>query len=116
MEKVTSILSMLWIVNTMRLYLHFEWIEWKKKQEEILQWAIRSENIKFLEVAKKRGWNLNKEYNFMKPIHVASENGSEEIVSFLIESGVNVNERNTYKIILSTLHVQMGTIELSSCS
>lgn len=41
--------------------------------------------------AKKRGWNMN-EYNGI--IHIAAREGRKEAVSFLIENGVNVNEKD----------------------
>lgn len=83
----------------MRFSLLLDFIQIKKmKGEHVNQWAERG-HIKLLELVKKRGWNLNegiKPYN-MKQIHSAADEGKGEVISLLINSGVNINKKDMYK-------------------
>lgn len=72
--------------------LHLYMIEKKHLKGKQLQIATSNGNIKLFKAAKKRGWNFTKEYSYSKPIHDAATEGRTEIVSSLIENGVNVNE------------------------
>lgn len=64
----------------------------------MFQWAAIG-NIKVLELAKRKGWNLNKDMKTytLKPIHLAVQEGKGEVVSFLLYNGVNINEKDKYE-------------------
>lgn len=48
-----------------------------------------------MEVLLKRGWNINKSF----PVHIAAQNGKEEMVEYLIKRGMNVDEKHEGKLI-----------------
>lgn len=77
------------------LCLLLEFIEKREMKGETVYCAARNGNIRFLELAKKRGWSMNEEHESKKPIHAAAIAGRAEVISFLIESGVSVTERDS---------------------
>lgn len=89
--------------------LLFDMIEQQNVKREILDCAARSGNVNIFEETKKRGWNIKDEEGL---IHAAAISGKTEVVSFLIENRVNVNERDESKNIplhyaCSNGHVQV---------
>lgn len=71
-------------------------IEDNNKMNAVLHQAAEYGNIEVLELAKKRGWNMNKEIYSPRLIHIASRFGRADAVSFVIENGVRVNEMEIY--------------------
>lgn len=75
--------------------LFFELTEKNRNQTlTFVDWAVSMGSIKILKLAKKRGWNLNELHQGSRPIHKAAQKTKEEMIIFLIESGVSVDERD----------------------
>lgn len=101
--------------------LQLDYIEMNGEEQcnKTLNWATDNRHIKILELAKKRGWNINKVAESLlresitndpnQLLHKACIHGSLEVVKTLIESGAKINQSDS----LLSRALQYGKIEIA---
>jgi len=87
---------LLWVFLILLAILN-SYLNYNAEQHPLIK-AINAKDAKRVEMLLREGININVTGEHLKtPLHIASENGTIEIVKLLLEHGANVNARTMYK-------------------